>query len=152
MTKGVDFIGVGVGAIIRDQGGKYFLSQRGPQSRNEQGKWEFPGGSVDFGETLQQAIRRELEEEFGVVIEVGELVAVANHIITDESQHWVSPTFLCRIVKGQPEIMEPEKCLQFGWFTLSQIEEMISRDEVSGVVAGSVIALKNKASKNKASI
>lgn len=117
MKRGVDYIGVGVGALIVDDQGRLFLTQRGPAAQNERGAWEFPGGSVEFGETLADALRREIDEEFGVQIAVGELLDVVDHLLPDEGQHWVSPTFLCTIIAGEPQICEPEKCSAIGWFS-----------------------------------
>jgi len=116
MKRGIDYIGVGVGAIIVDARGWLFLSRRGPQVKNERGLWEFPGGSVEFGETLAQALQREMREEFGIEIAVGELLNVVDHILPAEGQHWVSPAFICRILSGEPVIREPEKCSAVGWF------------------------------------
>jgi len=123
MKKGVDHIGVGVGAIIYDRDNRVFLAKRGKEARNESGKWEFPGGSVEFGETLEHALVRELMEEYGIEIEVLSLLDVVNHIIPDEKQHWVSPSFLCRIIAGTPVIREPHKCDEIGWFSLDHIPE-----------------------------
>jgi 8-oxo-dGTP diphosphatase len=121
MKKGVDFIGVGVGAVIVDQEGRVFLARRGRETRNENGKWEFPGGSVEFGETLEQALVREVTEEYGFTIEAQELLDVVDHFIPAENQHWVSPTFICRVKSGTPRIREPHKCDEIGWFALDQI-------------------------------
>jgi 8-oxo-dGTP diphosphatase len=127
MKRGIDYIGVGVGAMILNEEGEVFLAQRGPLAKNERGLWEFPGGSVEFGETLAKALRREMMEEFGIHIEVGELLDVADHILIDEGQHWVSPTFLCRILSGEPRIMEPGKCSQIGWFDPYDVPEQLSQ-------------------------
>jgi mutator protein MutT len=81
LKRGVDYIGVGVGALIVDDLGQVFLARRGPQAKNERGLWEFPGGSVEFGEPLADALRREMREEFGMEIEVGELLDVFDHIL-----------------------------------------------------------------------
>jgi mutator protein MutT len=116
MKRGVDFIGVGVGALIVDELGRLFLSRRGPQARNERGLWEFPGGSVEFGETLAAALQREMREEYGVEIEVGQLLDVVDHILADEGQHWISPTYLCRIRSGEAQLCEPGKSSEIGWF------------------------------------
>ncbi len=116
MKRGVDYIGVGVGAIIIDADGRLFMARRGPLAKNERGLWEFPGGSVEYGERLADALRREIREEYGMEIEVGELLDVADHILPEEGQHWVSPTYLCRPVGGAPRILEPGKCTEIGWF------------------------------------
>jgi 8-oxo-dGTP diphosphatase len=116
MKRGIDYIGVGVGALIVDGNGRMFLSRRGPNSKNERGLWEFPGGSVEFGETLAQALQREMHEEYGIEVTVGELLDVVDHILPEESQHWVSPTYICTIAAGEPVIQEPEKCSEIGWF------------------------------------
>ena len=116
MKRGVDYIGVGVGAIIVNENGQVFLARRGPLAKNERGLWEFPGGSVEFGEKLADALRREMREEFGIEIVVGELLDVVDHILPDEGQHWVSPTYICQIKSGIPVIQEPGKCSEIGWF------------------------------------
>ena len=123
MKKGIDYIGVGVGAIISNSTGEVFLARRGWEARNERGKWEFPGGGVEFNETLEQALVREVREEYGFEIEVLELLDVVNHIIPAEKQHWVSPSFLCRVKNGEPRIQEPHKCSEIGWFTLDRLPE-----------------------------
>jgi mutator protein MutT len=114
---------VGCGAVILNADNQLFLARRGPEARNERHKWEFPGGGVEFGELLEEALVREVMEEYGFMIEVEELLDVVNHIIPDEKQHWVSPTFLCRYKTGIPRIREPHKCEAIGWFPLDRIPE-----------------------------
>ena len=134
MKRGIDYIGVGVGAIITDNQGRLFLARRGPESKNERGLWEFPGGSVEFGETMADALRREMREEFGIEIAVGKLLDVVDHILKEEGQHWVSPTFLCIIASGEQHIREPEKCAEIGWFPPDAVPQeltQISRENLA---------------------
>jgi mutator protein MutT len=134
MKRGIDYIGVGVGAIIVDNRGRLFLARRGIKAKNERGLWEFPGGSVEFGETVAAALRREMREEFGIEITVGELLDVVDHILKEEGQHWVSPTYLCTITAGEPHIMEPEKCAEIGWFRPDEVPKeltQISRENLA---------------------
>lgn len=126
MRPGQDYIGVGVGAIVLNDTGKMFLSQRGPTAGNERGTWEFPGGRVEFGERLEDAIRREFWEEYGMVITIDDLLCVYDHILPDEGQHWVSPTYIGRLVSGTPQINEPGKCSAIGWFALDALPEPLS--------------------------
>ncbi|HXY53167.1 MAG TPA: NUDIX domain-containing protein [Nitrospirota bacterium] len=121
MRVGIDYIGVGVGAVIFDEKGRIFLAKRGAEARNERDQWEFPGGSVEFGETLVHALVREIAEEYGLEIKVEKLLDVVDHIIPYENQHWVSPVYICRVMGGTPHIREPLKCDEIGWFGLDQI-------------------------------
>lgn len=124
MVPGIDYIGVGVGALIYNDEGKMLITQRGPKAKNERGLWEIPGGSVEFGETFEEAIAREIQEELAITIEVKDLLSVCSHLIPEENQHWVSPTYICEIVEGDPVIQEPEKCSNWGWFTLEEAQQL----------------------------
>jgi mutator protein MutT len=121
MKKGIDFIGVGAGAIVFNDAGEVFIAKRGPRATNECGKWDFPGGSVEFGETCEKAVVREFKEEFDIEIEIIELLEVVNHIIPEEKQHWVSPSFIAKHISGVPKIKEPETCDGFKWIKMEKI-------------------------------
>lgn len=127
MKKGIDYIGVSVGAIIFNNKGEIFLSKRSQNTKNEKGCWEAPGGSVEFGEKLEEAVKREIVEEYGTEIEIIEQWPASDHLIPDEKQHWVATTFLAKFKTGQePKIMEPEKCDEIGWFNLSDLPTPLS--------------------------
>lgn len=66
MKPGIDFIGVSAGAMIFNNRGEIFLSKRSKNTTNEKGHWETPGGRVEFGESLENAVKREIKEEYGV--------------------------------------------------------------------------------------
>lgn len=126
MIAGYDFIGVGVGALIFNDFGEVFLNKRGSKANNERGFWSLPGGQVIFGETLVEAIKREVSEEFAMEIEVLEIFTINDHILRKEGQHWVTPTFLASYVSGEPRILEPEKCAEIGWFDLYDLPKPLS--------------------------
>jgi mutator protein MutT len=127
MKKGIDFIGVAVGAMIFNEKNELFLSKRSQNCKNEKGCWEAPGGGVDFGEKLTDAIKREMKEEYGIEIEITEQFPAADHIIPNENQHWVPTTFLAKLKSGsRPKIMEPEKCDEIGWFPLKKLPSPLS--------------------------
>lgn len=122
MKPGKDFIGVGVGAFILNNKGQLFLMKRGLKSKNEIGKWTIPGGALEFGETFKNALIREIKEELGIDIEVLDLLSLTDHIIQDAKQHWVTPQYLCKIMSGEPKILEPEKCEAIGWFDIKELK------------------------------
>jgi 8-oxo-dGTP diphosphatase len=121
MRPGEDYIGVGIGGVAVDDQGRVFLAKRGPNAANERDMWEFPGGTLEYGERMRDALVREFREEYGVTIEVGELLTVVDHLLEDEQQHWVAPAYLCHITEGTPSICEPEECVEIGWFTIDTI-------------------------------
>ena len=124
MIRGVDYIGVGIGCILINEEGKYLLAKRGQKAKNERGKWEFPGGSVEFGDTMRDTIIREMKEELGIAVEPIEHFPPIDHIIPQDQQHWVTSAYISKIIKGQPTIMEPEKCSEIGWFTIEEIQKL----------------------------
>lgn len=124
MKRGIDYIGVGAGAIIQNKKGEYLLCKRGEKAKNEKGKWEFPGGSIEFGETLKDSLTREMKEELDIDIKILEQLPAIDHIIPREKQHWVTNGFMCRIKKGKPRIMEKEKCSEIGWFSFEEVRKL----------------------------
>lgn len=127
MKRGIDYIGVSVGALILNAKGEVFLTKRSQKATNEKGCWEAPGGAVHFGETLERAVKREIKEEYGVDVKILEQFPAADHLIPNEKQHWVATTFLARIKKGQiPKIMEPNKCDAIGWFSMQKLPAPLS--------------------------
>ncbi len=85
MKKGIDYIGVSTGVVIFNDKGELFLAKRSKKTKNERGCWETPGGSVEFGETLEQAVKREILEEYGSEIELLEQWPAVDHVIPDDN-------------------------------------------------------------------
>ena len=92
---------VGVGAVVLD-GGRVLLVKRAHEPLK--GEWSVPGGTVDVGETLEEAIRREVREETCLEVEVGPIVDVLDRIRYDPDGrvkfHYVLVDFLCRPLSG----------------------------------------------------
>ena len=68
---------VAVGVLLRADGALLFSTR--PAGKPYAGYWEFPGGKLETGETVEQALRRELQEELGVTIAAAELWKVTEH-------------------------------------------------------------------------
>lgn len=117
LIPGKNIVGIGVGAFILNSQGQVLLMHR-PKSiaahRTTTGMWSVPGGAIDFGESAEKAIKREVYEELGVKINIKNFISYSDQVLGDA--HWISLHFLCQIKSGTPKIMEPNKCEKLDWF------------------------------------
>jgi 8-oxo-dGTP diphosphatase len=93
---------VGVGAVIVD-GNRVLLIERAQEP--QKGSWSLPGGAVETGERLEEAVRREVLEETGLAVEPVSIVEVFERIIPDQEgrteYHYVLIDYLCRVTGGE---------------------------------------------------
>lgn len=110
---------VGVGAVVISKQGKVLLAlrRRAPEAQH----WGILGGKVEYFETLEDAVRREVKEESGLDVTIQELLCVTDHIITEENSHWVSPAYLCEINSGSVEKREPNTIAEIDWFAVDDL-------------------------------
>ena len=101
MTGRPDRPSVGVGAVLIHEG-RVLLIRRGKEPLR--GRWVVPGGTVELGETLEQALVREIQEETGLLVRPRQVVAVFDRIqrVADRvDYHYVIVDYLCDYVAGE---------------------------------------------------
>jgi ADP-ribose pyrophosphatase YjhB (NUDIX family) len=95
---------VGVGGVVFD-GDAVLVAKRGQEPAK--GTWSLPGGAVELGEKLIDALKREIREEIGIEIEVGGLIRVLDRILCDEDKriryHYVIVDYWGWKVSGEPK-------------------------------------------------
>jgi 8-oxo-dGTP diphosphatase len=90
-----------------DADGRVLIAQR-PEGKPLAGLWEFPGGKVEPGETPEEALIRELEEELGIVTQAPCLAPLTFASHSYESFHLLMPLFVCRRFTGTPVAKEAQ--------------------------------------------
>jgi mutator protein MutT len=93
---------VGVGAVVLNAAGEVLLAKRAHEPLK--GEWSLPGGGVEIGEPLEEAVAREVLEETGIVVHVGPVVEVLDRIERAADgrveYHFVIIDYLCRAAGG----------------------------------------------------
>jgi mutator protein MutT len=108
-------IEVAAGLVFRD--GQLLITQRRPEDHLG-GLWEFPGGKREAAETFEQCLRRELQEELGVEVEVGALLDEISHSYPEKSVHL--KFYRCTLLSGEPQ---PLDCHAVAWVTQPQLRD-----------------------------
>lgn len=123
MKRGIDHVGVTVCFYCHDGKGKLLLHKRSDKCRDEQGNWDCGGGSMEFGETFEQAVRRELMEEYCVAPKKLTFVGANNVLRTNgkEKTHWVALVFSVLVDPKKVKIGDSEKMAEIGWFTIDKL-------------------------------
>ena len=108
-------IEVSAGLVFRE--GRLLITQRRPQDHLG-GLWEFPGGKREPGESFEACLRRELQEELGIDVEVGAVVQEISHDYPDKAVYL--KFFLCRWLRHEPRAIG---CHAFAWITSTELND-----------------------------
>jgi 8-oxo-dGTP diphosphatase len=124
---------VGAGVLLVDEREWVLLTLR--KAAPEAGCWSILGGKVDFLETVKDCAIREAYEEAGVRVAIERLLCITDHLLPGENQHWVSPSYLARIVEGEAYNREPHKSEDLRWFGLDELPENLTMTARNAIAA-----------------
>jgi 8-oxo-dGTP diphosphatase len=109
---------IGVGVIVQ-RGGRVLLGKRRSTSHGD-GVWQFPGGHLEWGESVVDCARREVLEETGLEVRISGQGPYTNDYFAagdpTADKHYVTLFVLAESDVGEPQRLEPEKCEAWAWF------------------------------------
>lgn len=117
--KGVDHVGVTCVFYCHDGQGNLLMHKRSENCRDERGNWDVGGGSLEFGETFEEGVLREIKEEYCCDVLDLKLIGPYNILrVNHENKktHWVAILFLAQVDPKQVKIGEPDFMDEIGWF------------------------------------
>ena len=114
--KSLPFQVIGIGVVI-NAAGEVLIDQRLEEGLLG-GMWEFPGGKQEPGEAIEACVARELMEELGIVVSVGEALITVDHAYSHKKLQFV--VHLCRWISGDPT---PNASQQVRWVRPEQLKD-----------------------------
>ena len=106
---------VGAGLVFRN--GRLLITQR-PAGGHLAGLWEFPGGKREAQESFEDCLQRELREELGIEVQVGELIESISHDYPEKSVHL--RFHRCVWLRHEPQALE---CAAFAWVQKDELDQ-----------------------------
>lgn len=129
-------IGTGVGVMLFKEG-KLLLGRR--TEGFERGTWSMPGGKIEYGESLEEAAKREVLEETGIIVRSARVICVNNDI--GGGKHFVTVGLFADSFIGEPKSVAPDELTDWSWFALDKLPEPLffpSRNVLDCYLAGKI--------------
>lgn len=112
--------------IFLHKDGKLFLCKRSNSKTLFPGQFEVPGGHIEFGETLEEGLKREIREELGIEINLGEIFNAFAYLSYNNTAHSVEADYLATMKAPNQEIkLNPEDHTEYKWVTQKEAQEIL---------------------------
>jgi 8-oxo-dGTP pyrophosphatase MutT (NUDIX family) len=102
--------------VCHDGDGRILMARRSAGARDEPGTWDCGAGGIEYGETFEEAVGREVGEEYATNVLELETIGVRNILRGDPVSHWIAIIFAVRVNPDTVRIGEPHKFDELGWF------------------------------------
>lgn len=112
--------GVAVKAVVKNKNNKYLILKKSSIEDVNPNTYDLPGGRIEFGEKLEEAVVREVFEETGLNV-IPKNVFNAWTFLKDEDFQLIGIDFLCELVGGQEKLSDEHE--EIGWFSFDEIKK-----------------------------
>lgn len=121
--KGFDYVGITVSYMCHDGDGNFVMNKRSANCRDEHGAWDFGGGGLDFGDSVEETLAKEIKEEYCVDIQSFEFLGYHDlfRTINGLPTQWLSMVFLVKVDRSKVQNGEPHKFDDIDWFRLDSL-------------------------------
>ena len=121
--KGVDYTGVSIVYLCHDGKGNVLLGKRGVNARDEQGTWDWGGGGIEFNDTVENTLRKEIKEEYCTDVLDYKFLGYrdVHREIKGKKTHWIALDFKVLVDREKAKNGEPHKFDNVQWFTLNSL-------------------------------
>jgi 8-oxo-dGTP diphosphatase len=123
MQKGIDFIGVSIIYFCHDNNGNFVMAKRSAQARDEQGRWDIGGGGLEFLDTVENTLKKEIMEEYCTDVLDYEFLGFrdVHREFEGKKTHWIALDFKVLVDPEKVQNGEPHKFTEIKWFTLRNL-------------------------------
>ncbi len=131
-STGMSVPRLGCGAAIIEKSKILLVKRRRSPEANH---WGLPGGKVEPGERVEDAVLREINEELGLTIQLGRWMCSVDHLDDSTGQHWVAQVYSASIISGAPRIREPDALAGVDWFAMDRLPEPLTLATIAAIRA-----------------
>lgn len=127
MKKGVDYTGVTVVYFCHDGRGNYLFNKRSENCRDEKGRWDCGGGALEFGDAVEDRLKKEIKEEYCTNVLKSEFLGFrdVHRKHGRVKTHWVALDFRILVDRGLVRNGEPHKFDEIGWFKIGKLPKKL---------------------------
>jgi len=140
MSEKLYKIGVGFGVILYKEG-KILLGLRNSDALKAdsalhgEGTWSLPGGKLDYMECFIDGVKREVQEETGLLLNLDKVKLVRLGSDKAKEAHFVTAGFFCDSFSGIEKTMEPDEIVRWDWFDLDNIPPVMYKPSLKVIQA-----------------
>lgn len=127
LLKGLDYTGIAIVYFCHDEKGNFVMAKRNENTRDEHGRWDIGGGGLEFGDSVEDTLKKEIKEEYCTDVLEYEFLGFrdVHREHNGKKTHWVTLDFKVLIDPKLVNNGEPHKFSQVRFFTLDSLPDSL---------------------------